>query len=430
MGRPSFKIDRQRLLELRNEKGLTQAALASELCKRLGLVKRDPEQEQDPDTSTASYRRIEARGRTSRKRAEAIAQILDVTLAELEGIVPPDTGIYEKRILDLLAEQLRQENVALKSALDEACRDGSKDEALASMARNVARRIEAAQLARNPGELAELSQLTGLSEGEILESAHVDGHWLVVASGPVYTRTALVLGTAGVMTLIPEIVGTHLDDFVSDGRIRMHRASPWYRLEIDPLSGRLTTWIDFVRCLPDARGVRWQKPSWRDVLLLERPLLTWAHSAANFVTGFDGSPTPGDVRRLRLRVTEYNGESGERMSEQIIAGALEEIPGERLAAEQEVGNSHLVATWMLGTALQEILKPHLSAYPRQCWEVTVTDDGCALYLWPTGGAPGGQYGLRYRIQLVEETAPGQFGAAPWRHKDRADLKQRIEEWLS
>ena len=210
----------------------------------------------------------------------------------------------------------------------------------------------------------------------------------------------------------------------------MHRAPPWYRLEIDPLCGRLTTWIDFVRCLPDAKGVRWLAPSWRDVRLLEAPLLTWARSAANFVTGFDSSPTPGDVRRLRFRVTEYNGEPGERISAQIIAGALEDIPGERLAAEQEVGNSHLVATRTLGTALQEILEPHLSAYPRQCWEVTVTDGGCALYLWPTGGAPGGPYGLRYRIQLVEETAPGQFGPVPWRHKDREALKQRIEAWLS
>ncbi|NMG50013.1 hypothetical protein GO613_18115 [Azoarcus communis] len=261
MGRPSFKIDRKRLRELREDKGLTQADVASELCKRLGV-------DQKEDSRTVSYRRIEAQGRTSRKRAEAIAQILDVKLAELEGIVPPDTGIYEKRILDLLAEQLRQKNVVLKSALDEACSDGSDSEdGLASMARNVARRIEAAQLARNPGELAELSQLTGLSEGEILEPAHVDGHWLVVASGPIYTRTELVLGTAGVMTLIPEIVGKLLEDFGSDGRIRMHRAPPWYRLEIDPLCGRFTTWIDFVRCLPDARGVRWLKPGWRDVFL-------------------------------------------------------------------------------------------------------------------------------------------------------------------
>ena len=424
MGRPSFKIDHKRLRELREGKGLTQADVASELCKRLGL-------KQNEDSRTVSYRRIEAQGRTSRKRAEAIANILGVTLAELEGIVPPDTGIYEKRILDLLAEQLRHENVVLKSALDEACSDGSDSEdGLASMARNVARRIEAAQLARNPGELAELSRLTGLSEGEILEPAHVDGHWLVVASCPIYTRTELVLGTAGVMTLIPEIVGMLLEDFGSDGRIRMHRAPPWYRLEIDPLCGRFTTWIDFVRCLPDARGVRWLKPGWRDVFLLEEPLLTWARSAANFVTSFDGSPTPGDVRRLRLQVTEYNGESGERISEQIVSGALEEVPDERLAAEGEVGKSHLVATWTLGAALQEILEPHLSAYPRQCWEVTVTDDGCALYLWPTGGAPGGRYGLRYRIQLVEETAPGLFGAAPWRHKDRVALKQHIEAWLS
>jgi transcriptional regulator with XRE-family HTH domain len=407
MGRPSFKIDRQRLRELRDERGLSQADLASALCERLGL------DEQDPDTSTASYRRIEGRGRTSRKRAEAIAQILDVTLAELEGIVPPDTGIYEKRILDLLAEQLRQENVVLKSALDEAHRDGSDSEdGLASMARNVARRIEAAQLARNPGELADLSQLTGLSEGEILEPAHVDGHWLVVASGPIYTRTELVLGTAGVMTLIPEIVGKLLEDFGSDGRIRMHRAPPWYRLEIDPLCGRFTTWIDFVRCLPDARGVRWLKPGWRDVFLLEGPLLTWARSAANFVTGFDGSPTPGDVRRLRLQVTEYNGEPGERISEQIVAGALEEVPDERLAAEREVGKSHLVATWTLGTALQEILEPHLSAYPRQCWEVTVTDDGCALYLWPTGGAPGGRMACGTGSSSSKRLRPGSLTQRP------------------
>ncbi|MBP8278363.1 MAG: helix-turn-helix transcriptional regulator, partial [Propionivibrio sp.] len=104
MGRPSFKIDHKRLRELREYKGLTQADLASELCKRLDL-------EQDEDSRTVSYRRIEAQGKTSRKRAEAIAQILDVTLAELEGIVPPDTWSYENRILDLLAEQLRQENV-------------------------------------------------------------------------------------------------------------------------------------------------------------------------------------------------------------------------------------------------------------------------------------------------------------------------------
>jgi len=85
MGRPSFKIDHERLRKLREDKGLTQAGLASELCKRLGL-------EQDEDSRTVSYRRIEAQGRTSRKRAEAIANILGVTLAgnrSLSGVLCP-----------------------------------------------------------------------------------------------------------------------------------------------------------------------------------------------------------------------------------------------------------------------------------------------------------------------------------------------------
>jgi len=103
MGRPSVQLDRELLRALRNKKELTQADLARELCERLGL-------DQDEDTRTASYRRIEARGSTSRKRAEAIAEILGVTTEYLEGIVPPDTRSYEKRIRDLLAEQLRQEN--------------------------------------------------------------------------------------------------------------------------------------------------------------------------------------------------------------------------------------------------------------------------------------------------------------------------------
>jgi transcriptional regulator with XRE-family HTH domain len=425
MGRPSFQLDRELLRELRNKKKLTQADLARELCERLGL-------DQDEDTRTASYRRIEARGSTSRKRAEAIAKILGVTTEYLEGIVPPDTRSYEKRIRDLLAEQLRQENLALKNALDEACREGadSEDDALASMARNVARRIEAVQLARNPDELAELSQLTGLSEGELLEPTHVDGHWLVVASGQVCTRTELVLGPAGVMSLIPEIVGTLLDDFGSDGRIQMRRALPWYRLEIDPLCGRFTTWIDFVRCIPTDNGLRWLKPSRSDTWFLEGSLINWARSTANFVTGFDEASTPDDVRRLRFRLTEYNGKPDARVSEKLVAGCLEAITEEQLGWYQRESNSHSAAILMLGNALREILEPHLSSHPHRCWEVLETGDGCAIYLWPTAVMAGIPHGLRYQVQLVEETMPGQLRPVPWRYKDRADLKQRIETWLS
>ncbi len=419
----SFKIDGQRLRELREEKRLTQASLAHQICELLGL-------KQDEETYTAIYRRIEKRGSTSRERAEAIANILDVPLVDLQGIVPPDPSIYERRILELLTEQLSRDNAALQSALDEERQHGSED-ALEWMARDVGRRIESAQLARNPAELIELSQLTGLSEEEILKPANVDGHWLVVVSDLGYTRTEIVRGAGGVLALIRDVVGDRLDHHRgSDDRIRMHRASPWYRLEIEQLRGRLVIRIDFVRCLPDANGLRWLNPSRRDVWLVEDPLMRWACSIVNFVTGFDGSPQPGDVRRLRLRVTEYNGKPSECISESVVAGCLEEIPDERFDAYQAEGVSHSAATLMLGGALREILEPRLSDYPRRCWDVNQTGDGCAIYLWPSGATQGIPYGLRYQIQLVEETAPGQFGPVPWREMDRAALKQRIEEWFN
>lgn len=422
MRHQSFKIDRQRLRELREEKGLTQVTLARRVCDFLGL-------EQDEETYAAIYRRIEKRGSTSRERAEAIAKILNVPLEELQGIAPPDPTIYEKRILELLNEQLRQGNASLQSALDEERRLGPEN-ALESMARDIAIRIEATQLARNPAELAELIQLTGLREDEILKPANVEGYWLVVTSGPVCTHTSIVRGAGGVMALIHEVVGDSLDQWGSDGQIRMHRASPWYRLEIDQLCGRYLTRIDFVQSLPGANGLRWLNPSWRNVWWVEEPLLSWARSVSNFVTDFDGSATPSSVRRLRLRVTEYNGKLAECTSVRVIAGCLETISEERLDAYQAEGISHSAATSMLGNALREMLEPSLSDHPRRCWDVTQTGDGCAVYLWPKAGSEGIPYGLRYQIQLVEELAPDRFRSVPWRHKDRAALKQRIEEWLN
>lgn len=422
MRHQSFKIDRQRLRELRAEKGLTQAALARGVCDILSL-------EQDQETYAAIYRRIEKRGSTSRERAEAIAKILNVSLEELQGIAPPDPSIYEHRVLELIKEQLRLGNAALQSAFEKECRHGSED-ALQSMAQDVARRIEAAQLARNPAELAELSQLTGLHEGEILSPANVDGYWLVVTSSPTCTRTEIVLGAAGVMTLIREIVGDRLDQWGSDGLIRMYRASPWYRLEIDQLHGRYLTRIDFVQSIPEANGLRWLNPSWRNVWWVEDPLLSWARTVSNFVTGFDGAATPSDVRRLRLRVTEYNGQPAECISEHVVAGCLETISDEWLHAYQAEGISHSSATLMLGNALRDILEPSLRNHPRQYWDVRQTEDGCAVYLWPKSYSQNISYGLRYEIQLVEELAPDKFRSVPWRHRDRAELKLRIEEWLS
>ena len=169
----SFPIDGKRLRELRKAQGLTQAEMALRICDKLDL-------NQDEDSATSSYRRLESRGSTSRDRAQAIAEILAVSLDDLQGLNPPEPVLYEHRIYTHLKSQIDAGiNPAIE--LELARMEGeSPEEALRSVAKYVAARIEGAQLCRNPAELAELAELTCLDVNELLRPANCSGHWFIL----------------------------------------------------------------------------------------------------------------------------------------------------------------------------------------------------------------------------------------------------------
>lgn len=99
-GRPSFKLDKQRLRSLRKEKGLSLIELSNAISTQNPTWGRGSSEA----TLTANYQRIEREGRTSRKTAEAIAKALDVSLAFLEGNEIPDSADYLKQIVKLIGE--------------------------------------------------------------------------------------------------------------------------------------------------------------------------------------------------------------------------------------------------------------------------------------------------------------------------------------
>ncbi|GEM_PF-1330155 len=431
MGRPTFKIDQKILRSLR--KGKTQLEIAKELHKSLG--KEYSNITTSDQSLISTYQRIERTGQTSRKKAEALAEIFKVSVRVLQGLELPEPLEYLKKIVNLLNEQVQKgENEALKHEFKsyENSSD-STDKAIETLAKDIGARIEASQLSRNPSEIAELKALTGLSETELLDPANVLGHWLIIVSSAC-NRTEIVQGETRLINLITELLDDYLASSPSDSSIRMFQDMPWCRMEIKraEFSPRLMR-IDFTRCHPfEDKGIRWGT-TWKDQYIL-RDLQNWANSIANFVTSFDSKQAPSQLHRLRLIVTgkgldEVDGEM------KVITGHLDEIPEELMTAYQQEGQSHyLVQNWLISD-LQTFILPYLQRYPAECWMIHRTGDNSINIVLIPGSVqtlPSSDmsfYGHKYRIQLVEENVENKFDPVPWRIENMDELIKKIENWI-
>lgn len=424
-GRPSFKLDKHRLRSLRKEKGLSLIELSNAISAHYANWGRGSSEA----TLTANYQRIERTGSTSRKTSEAIAKALDVSLAFLEGKDVPDSADYLKQITKMIGEQIANgDNQALLSALSNL-NTSSKDEGIEWLAEDISERIEAVQLGRNPAEIADLVAYTGLSESELLTPANLKGHWFITIASRVCNRSDILHGAGQIKWHIKEQVEEYFNESATDGTIRIWRDGYWYRIEISRPSRRDQMRIDFVRCQPDANGLRWAAQSWRDEYLIANPLTDWARSTYNFVSAFESPTSPQKIEQLRLEITEHEGNYGQANGTELVTGHLDEIHIRTKESFAQEGSSHcLIVSWLLAD-LRERLAPKLAAYPTNYWRVS--GDHCIdLHLEPPYSDRLTPRGIRYRIRLVEELASGEVVIAPWRYADIGLAREKIQSWLA
>lgn len=433
MGRASFKVAKDLIRDLRERQQLTQAEVAARISIHL-----------------TRYQNIEWKGTTSPKTAQKLAVLYGVSTGELQqGLELPDPGEYIRRIERIVQERLANgENSNLNKAIQQICAETiclagapkiSREEATRYLAEDIAHRIEAVQLVRNKNEVAALSELTGLPEEELLRPANAEGIWFVNihrrenqsegfnARSEVTQRASWAIGI--VKDYLEELkLPDHLRG--SDESIRLTQDGLWYRIEIRNQYIQRTIRIDLVRCLPDAKGLRWVKPSWRDEYLICDPLRDWARENFNFVTDFDGIASPaGDIRQLRLLVTEYDQSIQRPTGRIVVSGNLEAMPDEIFESQREVNNSHaLVMNW-LTVDLKHALTPHLLNHPSACWSLS----GSVIILDETKARrrPLSEcyFGPKYGIHLVEQLEDGSLRRVPFREIDHKKLNECIHEML-
>lgn len=425
----SFPIDSKRLRELRKARGLTQVEMALRICDKLDL-------NQDEETATSIYRRIEKLGSTSKDRAQAIAEILAVRLDDLQGLLPPEPETYERRIFTHLQSQIEQgDNPQLERELERVGAQTIED-ALEIVAKYVSARIEGAQLCRNPDELTELAELTGLDVNELLRPANCSGHWFLSAFGAGTDSAQIIPGTIGLEMHLDALVKEQLDCHGTDARISLRRDSPWYRIEIQlpkrsmlPRSLKVVR-IDLARCQPDAKGITWIQPSWTEDWLVTHALKGWASRYGNFVQTFDAPLTPSSINELRLRITEYQGSRDKEVGRIVIHPDADSTSPSVKKEAVEFGMAHALAIRQLLPGLRDYLESAIESSPRGRWSLMESSGSLAIDFWPRPLTSESSYGLRYEIDLVEEIGANEFRLAPWRNRDRKAFREIVEKWLN
>lgn len=416
LARPTFKISPNRLKELRDAENLTQLELARRVHARIGKNTKSSDA-----TLVSDYQRIERTGRTSRKTAAALAEVLGTTAEILVGDRPPEAPEdFIDQVKRQLVSQLESSmNQALKQRYEQAVEAGDD---LDYVARGIAARIEAAQIGSAKDTLIELSELTGWSLEQLQKQAYVHGYWFLQTAVHGRSTTQVVLGAKEIRWQVSETIAKWERSDSPSWAIRLTKSLPWYHIEFQhPNRPLLTYRFNFVRCQPNTEGLKWRNPTWTDQYWLEEPLNDWAFSAANFVTDFDGETWPRDIRNLRLLVIAADTRKTIQKKFAYIAIDLDEHLEDVLQRHTQTGEAHhFMSSWLLNE-LWGGIAPHLMACSLNDWAVSSSEGSVQVALSYRAPyelmkrrlATPGFLPDRFGIALVEETAEHSYRRAPW-----------------
>lgn len=424
-GRPTFSIDPNHLHYLRTSKRLTQEAIAREVYAKLG---------KSEHTSLAAqknnYQRWEKTGKISKPMAEALADVLGVTLAALQEASLEAQPSRIDEIQARIQAQLATGNKDLAQFLhrrdyDPASETGCAAEALAAD-------LEYAQLSQDADVLQRLSKLLGYSISELQQPVGVHGHWMLICNEHLsQDDPTILLGADELLFQVEKYAQKCLEFSTSDARVSMTQDSVWFRIEFShPRIPMLSQNLSFVRCQVSEKGIFWAKPTSSDKRRIQS--LSWRLAQyTNYICDFDQKEL-GSSKLANLKLAIY--ELPTRKEVALTNGCLDEyldlLPSFLLA-----GHGHDTATNWLCADFMDVMEPLLHQWPLQYWEFQACDDGIRVIPAPPSrlalerGGLDDSYGPKFSIELVEENTDGSLRQVLWRHKSIETAREKIQRLL-
>lgn len=436
IGRPSFRIDGARLRDLRKEAGLSLQALAQMVYDRAG------KKQASPEVLKNTAQRWEASGAIPANMAKHVAEVLETTVAilqgEFPGPAPSRVDEIEGRLRELIATSPPPRLLEELAHCDEA------ENPSRSLAMHISCRLEIAQLSQAQDEFQDLAAITGYNIRELQEPTSFQGFWMLIRVGPLGPATTEILtGVGDVQFVVRTEMQSCLENLhPSDAHVAFIEEKHWFKVTIqDPRHARLTRTLRFVRCQPTESGLKWSSPTWQDRYWVDT-LPNDACEYANFVTGFDSVRLPSDCRNLRLAIArtptlqefEERGPDAPPEIVELTAGDLAELPDETFESFRREGNSHALVISSLAADLWDRVLPLMSDWPLECWSFRVAHSRIDILLnvpfrlYANSTAPL-NFGHRFSVMLFEIDAGGGQRRAPWRQKSVAHVHEQLKKSL-
>lgn len=443
MARPTnLPIQGNLVRELRDQRGLTQAELATLVYRNLP----DSERRHIPERSVLEKRcyEWEQENNISRVHLAALSTVLGVSRERLQG--PP--GPAPRRIEEIV-HRLKEQHLAGNHRTHKFVADAAEcihfgtvpqvedeDGPFRVAAEAIEVRLGSVQLTGGLIELEELGAVTAWTRAELLKPASMHAYWLVASESRLGGTTELVRGTSAAMAVINGEVERwfHVGD--GDSRASLEEEAPWFRLHLqDPDRPTLDKTISFVRCEPLKTGLAYSTPTAH-----ERWTITVRHALTlrnhfNFVRPLDDRGPWPQYQDMALELWDVSGQSGEGelVLLERIKGSLPELIEHYLPGLRE--ERHQMVMGWLTSGLAAHLVPHLDRWPRECWRVSSGEQLIKISLdvpWeisryleriPT-------HGRRFALQLVQNLPDGTSTPLPLARSSMQVVRSRVNDVLA
>ena len=424
-GRPSFSIDPNHLHYLRTSKRLTQEAIAREVYAKLG---------KSEHTSLAAqknnYQRWEKTGKISKPMAEALADVLGVTLAALQEASLEAQPSRIDEIQARIQAQLATGNEDLAQFFHQ--RDYDPASKIWYAAKDLTVDLEYAQLSQDAKALQRLSKLLGYSISELLQPFGVHGHWMLICNEhDTQSDPTIFLGTDELLYQVEKYAQECLDFSESDARVSMTQDAVWFRIRFShPHIPGLAKDLSFVRCQVSAKGIFWAKPTSSDKRRIQS-LSRRLDQYTNYICDFDQTEW-GAINLVNLKLAIYQlpthkevmDAHGENVAHKLVAltnGCLDECL-DQLPSFLRAGFGHDTATNWLCADFMDVMEPLLQHWPLQYWKFQAWDGGIRVIPEPPlrlaleRGDLDDSHRPKFDIELVEEDPDGSLRPVLWRRK--------------
>lgn len=444
MGRKTFQLQPSVIKKVRAMCRFTQDYVAVQLHVALGKTPSD----RTAKSWLSMYQKIENTGKTSRKKAEKLAAVFNVSGEALQGLQEVD---YIGQIESLVRESVEKlRNVSDAERLSQIAKfmgfENPDDEGMSDyreIARDVGEAIESARLSSKRTQLERLAQMFDISVDRLLMPIVVRGSWWLTLADHEGRVVSIFHSPVRLFEAMKQSLNDHPVFQMTDSATHLEVTRHGLKTRIEARNhytrDKEAWWCEYAKCEVGDTGVEFLHSQPWDEFLVERYLMTFLHSAANRIQ-LSNRRIPTSPEAIFLRVTAQERDPETWM---MKPAGQRDLQGQQVLREMPLllspygygakDSAELLQLKNLGWGLEKSLHPFLKTRPADDWKIELLQGGIQIELWEKSRPPK-RYVLGpkkvFLLEFMWRSEDGVDHVAPCRYCDLERLAADVQSMVT